>query len=320
MLSDARLVRPSPLKQFGAPDLEWSVFATGQRHHSLRQAFGELLQGAQLRLPPSQIEAVAETIVDGALDGGSVDFISNVTAPFAWKLVQIALEFSDREVFEIQSSCSEIDPLFSTIEGYAAISSEAELSLRRIGEIAARSSLLDKGDASSIGVFLFGFHETVARLLANAVYCLLEHASTIENVSNLAANTTPLVDEVLRFMGPTTLVPRISSDAINWGEGTTLRRGDRVLLVVSAANRDREVFLDPNVFDPSRENADQHLSFGAGPHRCPASKLAADAASVFLLVLLKRWSALNFHVQNLGWRSAINSYGVEGLSISKRGV
>jgi cytochrome P450 len=64
-----------------------------------------------------------------------------------------------------------------------------------------------------------------------------------------------------------------------------IRKGDKAYLSYPAANRDPEVFEDPDVFDINRKNARLHLSFGIGPHVC----IGAALERMQLNILLKEW-------------------------------
>ncbi|MGH8809235.1 MAG: cytochrome P450, partial [Noviherbaspirillum sp.] len=94
-----------------------------------------------------------------------------------------------------------------------------------------------------------------------------------------------LVTETLRFDPPIHNTRRILVEDMELA-GQALRRGDTVLVVLAAANRDPAIFTQPDRFNPARPNKGEHLAFGAGIHQCAAQhfsvRLAADAlAAVF---------------------------------------
>jgi 2-hydroxy-5-methyl-1-naphthoate 7-hydroxylase len=70
---------------------------------------------------------------------------------------------------------------------------------------------------------------------------------------------------------------------------TTVREGERVIVGTGSANRDERVFADGDVFRVDRENADQHLTFGYGPHVCPGAALARVVARIGLAAYLDRF-------------------------------
>ena len=71
--------------------------------------------------------------------------------------------------------------------------------------------------------------------------------------------------------------------------GQIIRKGDRIWQVYGAANHDEDYFEDPERFDVTRKNADQHVSFGGGgPHLCIGWPLARIEAQVGWQVLLEK--------------------------------
>lgn len=110
-------------------------------------------------------------------------------------------------------------------------------------------------------------HETTARLIAGVGRALLLDP-------DLAA-VPGLVEEVLRLDPPLPFVPRFL--ARPW-EG--LDEGTPVTLLIAAANRDPEIFAEPERLDPARSNASAHLSFAAGRHFCLGASLARLEAGI----------------------------------------
>ena len=74
--------------------------------------------------------------------------------------------------------------------------------------------------------------------------------------------------------------------------GTRLRRGSTVVALLQGANRDPEVFTDPDVFDVTRDNAREHVSFSAGRHYCLGAALARMEGEVGLRSLFTRFPDL----------------------------
>ena len=82
-----------------------------------------------------------------------------------------------------------------------------------------------------------------------------------------------VADELLRVVSPVQLDGRRLKDEMELG-GHTLRPGQGVQLMLGAANRDPDVFADPNRLDWNRPNSARHLAFAAGPHYCLGASLA----------------------------------------------
>jgi cytochrome P450 len=136
-----------------------------------------------------------------------------------------------------------------------------------------------------VATILFGLllagHETTTNLLGHAVRRLLEHRESWEALCADPTLIPGAVEEVLRF----------DSSVIHWRRRTTrpvelsgveLPADADVLVSIGAANRDPEVFPDPDRFDIRRREANEHLSFGNGPHYCLGAPLARLEARVVL--------------------------------------
>lgn len=134
---------------------------------------------------------------------------------------------------------------------------------------------------------LFAGHETTTSLLGNGIRELLTYRQSWEAICAKPELIPNAVDEILRFS------PSIVSwrrKAIKDAEigGITIPKGSNILLVMGSANRDESVFPQGEQFDIERENANQHLSFGAGIHFCLGSPLAKLEAKVVLEELCQR--------------------------------
>jgi len=113
------------------------------------------------------------------------------------------------------------------------------------------------------------------------------------------------IEELLRFipLGVAAAFPRIATEDVELS-GVTIPAGDAVLLLVHAANRDSDVFADPEVLDLDREPA-AHLAFGHGPHHCIGAQLARMELEVLLGALVRRFGGLELAVaaDDVPWRA-----------------
>jgi cytochrome P450 len=157
----------------------------------------------------------------------------------------------------------------------------------------------DGGDGDALGLdevlatcilLLTAGHETTANVIGNGVLTLLEHPDQLHLVQRDPALIKPAIEEILRFECPAKIVGRTNLIDRQLG-GHTIRAGQRVLVLLGAANRDPEQFRDPECFDITRTPA-PHLAFGAGPHFCLGAALSrAEAQETLrqLLPLLTEW-------------------------------
>lgn len=134
-------------------------------------------------------------------------------------------------------------------------------------------------------LLLIAGNETTTNLLANSAVILSLHPESRHRLANRPELVAPAVEELMRYESPVQgLVRRLNSDVTL--HGTTMLRGDAVLLLFGSANRDERVFAEPDRFDIDRR-PDRHLAFGKGVHFCLGAALARMEATIGLTQLLK---------------------------------
>jgi cytochrome P450 len=117
-----------------------------------------------------------------------------------------------------------------------------------------------------------GLHTTTGQL-GNLVFTLLQRPEVIAQIRSDPDLIPNAVEEGMRFDGAVQSDYRLVHQDTTVG-GVELTAGERVMLLFGAANRDPDVFDEPDVFDIYRENASAHLTFGFGIHRCLGAPLA----------------------------------------------
>jgi cholest-4-en-3-one 26-monooxygenase len=131
-----------------------------------------------------------------------------------------------------------------------------------------------------------GSTETTRNLLSSGLLLLLEHRDQAWALTTDPALLDAAIDEMLRVITPVLHHQRRVTTRVEHESGVTFHPGQIVDLWMVAANRDPEVFDDPNTFDITRPDND-HLSFGSGgPHFCLGANLARQEARAFFTALL----------------------------------
>ena len=135
--------------------------------------------------------------------------------------------------------------------------------------------------------------ETTVNLLGNGIALLARPSRRSASAARRPADLWPnAVDEVLRLDPPVLLTGRMAV-----GRHRGRRRADAARAVdgrrsSAGANRDPEVFADPDAFDVARENARDHVSFSAGRHYCLGAALARMEGEVGLRTIFERYPDL----------------------------
>jgi cytochrome P450 len=139
-------------------------------------------------------------------------------------------------------------------------------------------------------------HITTVNLIANGVFALLtnpEQAAKLRSDSGLASNA---VEEILRYYGPAeTTTPRFAREDVELG-GQVIAKGDPLLVVLAAADRDPARFADPQSFEITRDDANRHIAFGKGVHACLGAPLARLEGQIALETLFLRYPDLRLAV------------------------
>ncbi|MDR6397517.1 cytochrome P450 [Herbaspirillum seropedicae] len=147
--------------------------------------------------------------------------------------------------------------------------------------------MTDAEGESMLNALVLGGFDTTTSTSASVYLWLQRHKEHIPRFLEDAKFRRNLVEEVLRCYGPSSGMSRTAvEDTVLLGQ--TIKKGERVFCWFHAANHDPKVFVDPNKQDPERANADLHLTFSAGEHRCLGSQLAKIEVEIIVCTLLRR--------------------------------
>lgn len=133
--------------------------------------------------------------------------------------------------------------------------------------------LSDEQIVANAVVLLFGGIETTEGMIANAFYYLLTNPHLLEAVRAQPALLPAVVEESLRMEPAASVVDRYAVQDVQLADAS-IRAGDLVRVSLAGANRDPNVFANPDRFDPLRPNLRTHVAFAQGPHVCLGLHLA----------------------------------------------
>lgn len=139
-------------------------------------------------------------------------------------------------------------------------------------------------------LLLIAGNVTTCDLIGNALHALLENPEQMHALRQDPTLINNAIEEVLRFDSPVTNSGRIANRAITVA-GCPIAKGESLSTSLAAANRDPDVYPDPNVFDIHREDT-HHQAFGGGRHLCLGAHLARVEAQEAILGLLNRFPTL----------------------------
>jgi cytochrome P450 len=122
-----------------------------------------------------------------------------------------------------------------------------------------------------------------------------------------------VIEETMRYDPPVQLVGRIAGDDMTIGD-TDIVKGDTIMLLLAAAQRDPASIDRPDEFDPDREVI-RHLGFGKGPHFCLGAPLARLEASVALSAVTARFPKAHLTDEPV-YKPNVTLRGMDALAIA----
>jgi cytochrome P450 len=300
------------------------------RHTRMRSLVSKAFTPRHVAELEPNIRALAVRYLDAAVDMGSFDMVGDVAGKLPMDVISQMTGVPESDRAEVRRLA---DLLVHRQEGVFDVppeGMEAALVLagyfadmvtdrRRARRDDLASGLVDAeidGDRLSddeIISFLFlmvvAGNETTTKLLANAWYWAWRFPDQKAVALAEAGRAADWVEETLRYDTSSQMLLRVTTGPVDL-LGTVLGDGERVLLLVGSANRDPDVFAEPDAYDLDRDTT-KLISFGGGRHFCLGAPLARLEARVMLEELVARVS--NYDVDADGARR-VHSVNVRGFA------
>ncbi len=284
------------------------------------------------------VAAIAERLLDSVEKDGAMDLVSQFAfiLPITVIAELLGVPAEDRDRFKVWSTelTMGLDPR-ATPEVYAKVKIAIEAlddylrgvveerrkkpandlitDMLRVQE--ADDRLSEAELLATCRLLLNAGHETTVNLIGNGVLALLRHPEARARVASDPAILPGTIEELLRYDSPVQMTVRYVLEDTELGPHR-LRRGDLAVALLGAANRDPAQFADPDVLDPTRANAQTHLSFGSGIHYCLGAALARLEGAIAVGALLRRLPRLALVDGPLTWRSNMVLRGLAAMPVT----
>ncbi len=292
-------------------------------HTRLRNLVNKAFTPRRVERMRSRIEEVIDELLSPLARANRTELVGSFAAPLPVVVIaeMLGIPSRDRDRFRHWS-----DEIVRTL-GDKTLEDEraAEVAMRELrdylGKIAEErraeprddllSALLraeEAGDRLSenelfgtLVLLLVAGNETTTKLIGNSIVALLRNPEQLELLRSEPKRIPGALNELLRYDGPVQLTSRV---VLGDRElcGHRLRKGQQLVLVLAAGNRDPEQFEDPDRLDVTRDDL-RHLAFGHGGHFCLGAQLARLEATLALEALITRFPALGLTGDPIDWGS-----------------
>jgi cytochrome P450 len=268
------------------------------RHTRLRGLVSQSFTPRRVRELRPRILEMTRTLLEPLVEGGPFDFIAEFAGILPMDVISELMGVPEADRPELRRLADVVVHREEGVQDVPPAGMEAALTLVGYYEelLAAKrrkpgddltSALLEAeldGDRLADGeiiAFLFlmviAGNETTTKLLANALYWAWKHGLTDRVLKD---PVDAWIEETLRYDTSSQQLARTVTEDFT-AYGRTVPAGSRLLLLVGSANRDEEVFPDPDRYDLDRDTS-QLISFGGGRHYCLGANMARLEAQVAL--------------------------------------
>jgi len=283
--------------------------SNGGQHEASREAAMFIYQ----KIFRTDVSQLLESLLLGTEEESSFDFVERVAKKLPILLILTGLGITGEDEAFISTNLSSLTRVMlpvKTAEDIVLINAVVD----RIYAIAEKFVIAQNCSSDPEAVALIQCYDAGRGLLCNALVKMASpgNGHNLNGTDDLLYKG--LVIETLRLNPPVHNTRRVIVNDIRLGD-QTLRAGETVLIVLAAANIDPAVFRDTLVFDISRSNNDQHLTFGIGGHNCLAKYFSINMAADACKFLAGKYHNINLLQKEFTYEPQLNVRLVKQLMI-----
>ena len=282
-------------------------------HTRLRKLVSKAFTPRMVSQLEPHIRALTDELLDAVIDKGAFDLVQDLAYPLPVIVIaeMLGVDPERRDDFkrwsddvihilaagQNEARMAQYMASWEAFKAYFVDMIEVRRRAPRDDLVSALVQAQEERDALTLSeilnaclLILVAGNETTTNLISNGALALFTHAEEGLKVRQQPDLIPGMIEEVLRYDSPIQGTFRTTTEAVDV-RGVTIPADSKVLLLLASANRDPEVFPDPDRFDierPAKLASQRHLAFGIGIHFCLGAPLARLEARVATETILRR--------------------------------
>ena len=332
--------------QRGWQSVDTMITADPPRHKTYRTLVNKVFNQKRVNAMEEYMQTIVHELIDKFIDRGECDFVKEFATPLPVYVIadQLGVPRKDMKDFKkwsdsFASRLSQLATPEDQLEDaenivafqhyFARIADERRNNPQddMISDLAATEIAdPDTGEIRQLNMeellsllqqLMVAGNETTTSAITGGMVSLIQNPEQLQALQEDPGKIPNAVEEILRMESPSAGMWRVVKKDSEI-HGVKIPKDSLLMLRYHAANRDRELFGQPNDIDIDRANADDHIAFGKGIHFCPGAMLARKEMTVALTVLLSRLT--NFSIDeessDLNYWPNVVLRGLKGLHIN----
>jgi pimeloyl-[acyl-carrier protein] synthase len=314
----------------------WLSNSDPPRHTRLRSLVSKAFTPKLVEGMRGQIQGIVDTLLESVQSKNQMDIILDLAYPLPAAVISdmLGVPVKDREQFKqwaedimaftgggalalpriaakAQKSLFEMYDFFGKLMRERRSQPQADLisvltSVEEQGDVLGEEDLIGLCDQ-----LLTAGHDTTRNLIGNGMLALLHNTDQLDKLRSDPSLILSAVEELLRFDSPLQRQTRVAKEDFEL-DGKQISKGQPVLAMLGAANRDPSQFSDPDSLDICRRN-NGHLAFGSGIHYCLGAPLSRLEGHIAINTIVRRFPSIRLADCALEWRENMSVRGLKSL-------
>lgn len=318
----------------------WLVFKDKPDHLRIRMLVNKAFSAPVVARLHDRIGIICDELLSAMPDEGEVNLLEQLCTPLSATVISdmLGIPAEDRDRFEhwqsligpvvgaglddptrydkLAQGMDELLTYCSNLLRHYTANPAPNLITALIEARENNDALTEAEVIATCTLMLFGGSETTANQIANSIRAMLLQPDAMATMRAGGIDTTKAVEELVRFDGSGKAVTRVVRNDSDFF-GHHFRKGQRVFLILASANRDPEVFADPDQVKFGRSDGRNNIAFGYGIHACMGAPLAKLEIAIALPKILARWSEMELNGP-LEWYPTLLARGLKSLPLKVR--